>query len=180
MSEYVVTLLVVSGAVAILAWLLGLKRGVFWIAILALNTVLSSLYLSLPKLYAPGVWWPPSSGVNVLLDASICLLIYAVGGGRWVTVWLYSLMLLSVAVNLLFTTGSILGWPPLPSREIYAILLEVISYLALLLILGTAILSRVGARHGHSFTGRIMGALYWAGQALLSHHEPSKALNKRH
>lgn len=166
---------------AIFAVRLGLRRSVLWIAAMAADYILSVGYLYMPKPYIVGGWWPPSSGIAALCDASMCILIYIFGRYRWETAGLYTLMLLSVATNCLYTSGQIIGFPPIPPQDTYGIILEVINYLALLLIFGTAILSRIGAEHGarSDIFGGSMGALHRARQALFAAHEPVNAIRKK-
>ncbi len=177
MSPYHIALL----SAAIVTGLISrdLRRAWLWIGALALSFIVSVAYLYAPKPFIFGGWWPPASGVAALCDISVALAIYTWGRRRWETVGLYALMLLSVAVNALYTTGQIFGWPPIPPHEVYAIILELINYAALLLIAGTAILSRIGAVHGRSFAGRLMASLYSARSALRKEHRPSEALRKR-
>ncbi len=158
---------------------LDLRRAWLWIGALALSFIASVVYLYLPKPYVFGGWWPPASGIAAICDMFVCTAIYVWQKRQWET-WLYYLVLFSVLVNVLYTTGQIFGWPPIPSHEAYAIGLEVINYAALLLIGGTAIVSRVGANHhGRNFASRALAGLYMAREALRKEHRPSEALRRR-
>lgn len=182
MSVYDWYLAIAALVTAVVAWRLHLKRSLLWIAWLAADFALSLGYMYLPKPQGPGIWWPPDSGVNMMLDATVAVMIWVYGKRQWETssrsISLFNLMRFSVAVNLIYTTGEILGQPPIPPHEIYAIILEVINYLALLLICGTAILNGLGER-GHHFSRWPMGSLRWSREALFTRHRPSEVLRKQ-
>lgn len=161
---------------ALISW--RLPRSLLWIASLTASFVVSVTYLNMPKPAEPGLWWPPASGVAAVCDMAVCMVIYAFAKRLWEARLLYSLVLISVAVNLLYTTGILLGWPPVPPHEAYAIILEVINYAALALIFVTGLLSWIGA-NGHPFSHGFVGWLYSARGALNQGHQPSAALRKK-
>jgi len=93
-------------------------------------------------------------------DLAIVLLIQEYGKRRWETRILAPLMRISLAINILYAMGNRLGFPPVPTPEFYAISLELINYLALLLIGGSGILNRIEEGHGYlshlPFMGRVL------------------------
>lgn len=176
MSGYHISLLIVAAVTALIAW--RVPRAKLWIGALAASFVVSVTYLYLvPQGYGPdGSWRAPASLIAGLCDASVAAMIYWFGKRRWETVGLYSLVLLSVAVNLLYATGELFYFPPIPPREVYAIILEIINYAALLLIGGTGILNRIGAGHGIRSSGRVVAGVRMARDALQKESRPSKPL----
>jgi hypothetical protein len=153
-------------------------RALVWIGALAASFTVSVTYLYMPKPYWPGMWWPPASGVAMLCDAAVCVALYVFSRERWEAI-LYGIVLTSVAVNFFYTAGSVAGFPPIPPHEVYAIVLEALNYLALLLIGGTGIMTQIEARNGLSFLDRIGVHLRWLVEALRSEARLSAPLRKR-
>ena len=171
MSIYHLSLMIAALAAGIVSY--KQPRALLWICALAASFVLSVGYLYLPK---PDSWIMPSA-VAATCDALVCATIYIFGKQRWETVWLYRIVLASVAVNVLYTTGATLGYPPIPPQEVYAIILEVINYVALLLIASTGFMGQL-QRNGYSGSRGIVGHLLAAHRALQQAYQPSKALFK--
>lgn len=92
--------------------------------------------------------WLPPSLIAGGCDALVCVAIMMFGQEQWERPWLFRLMLTSVAVNLVYSSGLILGYPPVPDQNTLGIILEIINYLALLLIGGTGLVDRAVAWHG--------------------------------
>jgi hypothetical protein len=142
--EYHVLLLIAVGLAGYAAR--KTPRAWLWIAALAISFVVSVAYLYQAKPGWPGVWWPPHAGIATLCDAAIVVLIFRFGVDRWERVGLRTIMMVSVTINLVQTSAYTLGFPPMMPADTYAILLEVINYLALAMIGGVGILDRKNAR----------------------------------
>jgi hypothetical protein len=150
---------VMAGA-ALLAALAARKtpRAVIWVVSLAASFIVSVGYLrgyqaievsNLSAAYTDGKlvpllrdWLPPSI-VAAACDAVVCVLIWFFGRERWETVWLYGISLAMMGTNLLYASGLIIGFPPIPDRGTLGSILEAMNLAALLLIGGTGILDRV-------------------------------------
>lgn len=166
-------------------------RAWLWIGGLAGSFVVSVAYLryyesielaNLSAITMPGAFrefpyvnlstdWLPPSIIAGATDVLLCACIRVFGQERWETVWFFRLMLASVAVNLVYSSGLILGFPPVPDQDTLGIILEIINYLALLLIGGTGLLDRVGASHGNVRTfGSVRSFLHSLSSVL---HKPS-------
>jgi len=175
MSTYHLALLI---AAVVAGWFARKQpRAWLWIGALALSFIVSVAYLYMPKHYYPGMWWPPASLVAAMCDIAVVIAIRELGREKWETRLLFGLMMISVSVNLLYATGTILGFPPIPPHEVYAIILEAINYAALLLIAGTGLLERMGASNGHHTTRGLMARFLAFGRFL---HEKDRqcALSK--
>lgn len=191
MSAYHIAL----GIAALVALALAYKtpRAVLWIGLLATSFVVSVAYLrhyeavqahnidmvrSLQFSYAE--WLPPSI-IAAVCDATICIAIRYIGREKWETRWLYGVMLVMVATNLVYASGVILRFPPmLPSQDILGIWLEIVNYLALALIGGTGVLDRLGAGRAElfrSFAG--LRRILVAGRNYLHQPAPSHPFWKR-
>lgn len=149
-------------AVAILAALAARKtpRAVIWVVSLAASFIVSvgylrgyqaleannllAFYTDDPSQIVPLMrdWLPPSI-VAAACDAVVCVLIYFFGRERWETHWLYGISLAMMGTNMLYASGLIIGFPPIPDRGTLGIILEIMNLAALALIGGTGILDRV-------------------------------------
>lgn len=116
--------------------------------------------------------WLPPSIIAAVCDVLVCIALHMFGREAWETKWLYRLMLGSVAVNILYATGVILGFPPIPDQDTLGIILEIINYLALLLIGFTGITDLLKAYHGHSGIGAALARFLETGRAYL--HRPAR------
>lgn len=156
-------------------------RGWLWIGMLAASFIVSLAYLrfyesweeanrlatyfpfeDFPYLALDRNWLPPSI-IAVICDALVCLGIHTWGREKWETSWLYKIVLVSVAVNLLYSMGVILRWPPIPDRNTLGIILEIINYAALALIGGRGIAAWVGVSHGRHRVGGALGRVLETG-----------------
>lgn len=151
-------------AVIAAALSIGTPRATFWIFSLTASFIASVAYFYAPKPWWPGMWWPLHSGVAALCDAAIVTLIYFFGREKWETFGLRGLMLISVSVNMVQTSAYTLGYPPPITHATYATILEVINFLALVLIGGIGLLDRYNASSRHSFLDFARPYLGWAGQ----------------
>lgn len=162
----------VMAAVAVLAAVVARKtpRAVLWVAALAASFIVSVGYLrgyevieanNLLARYADApyvpLWrdWLPPSIIAAACDAVVCILIYRLGQERWERPWLYTITLGMMATNMLYASGLILGFPPVPDRGTLGIILEAMNLAALLLIGGTGILDRV--QHVSGSLGGLVG-----------------------
>lgn len=177
MSIYHISLLIAALAVAAISW--RLNRALLWIGAMAASFIVSVSYLYLaPQGYVGSgidTWLPPASVIAGLCDAAVATSIYVLGKRRW-EIALYTLVVASVLVNATYAAGEMMRWPPIPPREVYAIILEAINYAALLLIGGTAIIQWIG-KHDvrRNLFGRLVGLARLAGNALQKEARPSKA-----
>lgn len=149
-------------------------RAVLWVAALATSFIVSVGYLrgyqalEANNLLAShtgdialyvAIWrdWLPPSLVAGACDAVVCVLIYYFGRERWETLWLYSISLGMMATNLLYSSGLIMGFPPIPDRGTLGSILEAMNIAALLLVGGTGLLDRVQDVAGNigGFVGRV-------------------------
>lgn len=166
------------GAVALVAWAsFRTPRALLWLAALIGSFVVSVGYLrgyeSIEAANMLGVYtadatdfvplgrdWLPPSIIAAACDAVVCALIYVYGRERWETVYLYVICLGMMAVNLVYASGVIFGFPPIPDRDTLGIILEALNYSALLLIGGTGVLNRVSDGDGgiRGAVGRVLRA----------------------
>jgi hypothetical protein len=140
--------------VAVLASAAGLKtpRATFWVFCLTASFVASVAYYYAPKPMWPGMWWPLHSGIAALCDAMIVVLIFFFGKEKWETLGLRGIMLVSVSVNMMQTSAYTLGYPPPVPHALYSSILEVINFLALILLGGIGLLDRYNATPRHRFS----------------------------
>lgn len=127
---------------AIIAGLMAGKtpRAWLWIAAMAASFAVSVTYL-----YLPGPWWLPQPGIAMMCDAVVFLAVREMGRDRWEIYGLGTLLMISVTLSLMQTAARIAGFPPQLPSEVYAIALEIINYLALILIGGVGLLDRIEA-----------------------------------
>lgn len=138
-----------AGAAAValaLSW--RTPRAKLWVGCLAASYLASLGYLYLDK-PSVGVWWPPQSGFVFLCDAAVILAIWHWGQDRWEHIGLRMVMMLSATLDLSQTFGEILGYPPALPQRTFGIALEVINYIALLMIAGVGLFDLIEARHGN-------------------------------
>jgi hypothetical protein len=185
MSLYHVALLVVAVIVAAISY--KTPRAILWICVLAGSFVLSVSYLNGYQAIEVGnvlgayvgesedfvplerEWLPPSL-IAAASDAVAAAIIFAFGRERWETLWLYWMVLGMMAVNLIYSSGVILGFPPVPDQDTLGAILEAINYAALLLIGGTGILDRV--RNGNGGFRGALGRVLDTGRSYL--HTPAR------
>lgn len=178
MQWYHWTLAMAALATAALAARWGLRRGVVWVAWLAADYVVSVGYLYMPKPGGAYLWWAPAAGVGMLCDAAVCVAIYSIATQKW-EVYLYRVVACMAVTNFAYSWCQIVGWPPVPPRDVYGSLLEGLNYLALLLIVGTAALERWGDwLYGLPILGAAGNRLLDARVALRRHYRPSDDLRR--
>jgi len=178
MSEYHAALLIaaiISGGASY-----NVPRAWLWIGCLAASFIVSVAYLyNAPQGYTGGslwAWWPPSSVIAGLCDVAVCLALRAWGVRLWESL-LFTLMLFSVAVNIAYSASILLNWPPIPPQEAYAIILEAINYIALIIIGGTGILKSIGSIDAHSdFFRRIVHSIRVASDTFQKKAPPSQII----
>lgn len=181
MSIYHLSLLLTAIVVGVVSY--KVPRALFYIGLLAGSFIVSVAYLYwAPKGYIGtglDTWMPPASLVAGVCDMLVCLGIWVVAKRRWEMV-LYALMLVSVSTNGLYASGELLGYPPIPSRDIYALILEVINYLALALIGGVGILNRIEAADADKrhVPRSVLGGMARTRDALQKEAYPSKTLRE--
>lgn len=124
--------LLAGAAVAVLALSWHEVRARYWIAAMAVNFTLCTLYQSSGLPHYPFVVG--------LLDAGLCLTIYFVGAYRW-EMALYRIFQGSVLVSILRFSDLI------ETQYQYVTALEIVNWLALLVIGGTAIAQRSASDH---------------------------------
>ena len=168
-------------------------RAWLWVALLAASFIVSVGYLrgyealeanNLLAFYTDRMWlltplfrdWLPPSIVAAACDAVVCILIYRMGVERWERVWLYGISLAMMGTNLLYASGLIMGFSPIPDRGTLGIILEVMNLAALVLIGGTGILDRV--QHGRSGIGGLVGRILHVGHSYL--RAPAKRSTRGH
>lgn len=119
----------------------GQIRAMVWLAVGAGTFLASSLYwragLPHPELFAG------------MLDASVCLAIYFAGRHRW-EMWVWRFFQVMLLVNILHLAGTI-GIFYNTGQIPYAITLEVMNWLIILLIAGTCALQRIGYDYGGAY-----------------------------
>jgi hypothetical protein len=174
---------VMAGA-AIAAALVARKtpRAALWVVAFAASFIVSVGYLrgyesleanNLLAFYTDRTWdliplfrdWLPPSIVAAACDAIVCILIYRMGRERWERLWLYGIALAMMGTNLLYASGLVMGFPPIPDRGTLGIILEVMNLAALGLIGGTGILDRV--QHGRGGIGGLVGRVFHVGYSYL-------------
>lgn len=165
MQWYHFALLGAALAVALISY--RTPRAVLWVSLLVASGVVSWGYLRGYEALEAGnvlgaymadssgfvpleVEWLPPSIVAFGCDAAVWAVIMAFGRERWETFWLSSLVIAMAALNFIYSSGAILGFPPIPDRDTFGALLEIVNYAALALIGGTGILDRVGYGNGDS------------------------------
>jgi len=125
-------------------------RGQLWIAAGALSYAVSTVA------WRSGM--PMAEIPTALCDAAICLAIYFVAKYRW-ELWIWRVFQISFAVSVLYLATN-LGLASRIDHEMYATTLEVLNWVTLLIIGGTAALQGFSARGVASGSrGVIRGAL---------------------
>ncbi len=134
-------------------------RALIWILGAALDYTVSVVY------WRTGL--PYAEAVAGMCDATLCLCLYFGARERWELV-IYRLFQVSLAVNIFFLAGN-LGIIPMVSQDTYASILELLNWLALLLIGGVGVAQWVGAPSvaARRSTGRL-------GRAVRSLRSPRK------
>jgi hypothetical protein len=109
------------------------RRGMAWLVVGAASYVSATLAwrLSLPM----------AEVITALGDAAVCLGVYFAGRYRW-EMWIWRLFQVSVGISTLYLAAQ-LGIVSRIDHEVYAILLEVVNWLVLLSIGGSAALQWV-------------------------------------
>lgn len=115
-----------------------LPRSSMWIAIMAGNFILCTVYAR------SGLSYPPA--FTLALDTLTCLAIDYYAREKW-ELRLFNIYQISVLISVLRLFGIV------DSKYIYVLSLELCNWLALLLIGGTAVLDRI-RRHDHSIRHR--------------------------
>lgn len=149
MSIWNLSLLV--GALVAAAFSLHNPRALLWIFAAAVDYTVSVVY------WRTGL--PYAEFVAGMCDATVALSLYFLAHERWELV-VYRLFQISLAVNIFFLAGN-LGILPMVSQDTYATILEILNWLALLLIGGIGVAQWVGApiAAAHRPAGRVDRAL---------------------
>lgn len=179
-----------AGAVA-LAALAAYKRprALLWIGLLIASYLVSvgylygyeaieaanvlSVYTAEGSAYVPLArdWLPPSI-IAAMCDIAAAAVIRFAGRERWEVRWLAGGVFLMAALNIVYSSGVIFGFPPVPEQWVLGVALEAINLLALLLIVtgGTRIVDWINERMG---AGSGLGRLF--GRSLAYLRTPAKA-----
>lgn len=173
MSGYEQALLIGFAVAALVASVCGNRRAVMWIIVAGAVYALTELYartFGQTTFVVSTFRWdfhvPTSPLVSGLFDAGICLAVYFFGRFRWELSVVWRLFQISLGVNLYYLASlAHLPFVPELSHNDFAAILEIINWLALLFIGGTAILLRTGAadafaRGPWSSLRRSLAALY--------------------
>lgn len=150
MEWYHLTLLaLVLGALA-LAW--RVPRAALWIGGAVASYVVSVGYFR----WSAGVefWVPNGAVVAFLCDALLFLLIREFHRFSYEFHGLGVICLIMATLNLLYFSAQVLGAPPLPPHDVYAILLELLNVAYLACIGGAGLVERLGRRAGSRHTVR--------------------------
>lgn len=131
MSIYQLSLLVGAAVAALVAW--GNWRAIGWLAALQISIAVSVAY------WKSGL--PYGEAVAGGCDAAVCLGIYFFGKYLW-EMWVWRLAQLMLLVNLCYLAGNV-GIFYNIDHDVYSSILEVINWIAIASIGGTAILNRV-------------------------------------
>lgn len=118
-----------GGAVITMILSTRLNRAALWIFAGGVSFILSTAYAR------HGLPYPPFA--TMMCDAGVCLAIYFLADRQW-EIWLFRIFQASVLVSLCYLTGLI------GPHYWYITILEVLNWLALVLIAGTAILQFKG------------------------------------
>lgn len=148
MNEFQAALLLGALVTAALAY--RVPRAVLWIGVGAACFAITTAWARY------GLPYPPA--FTAACDAAVCLLIYFFGKRRW-EMRLWNLFQCSVMVSILYLAG-IIG-----PKWAYVAALELVNWLALLLIAGTAITARAG-ENGNAFSLRPLHRFSVAHRAL--------------
>lgn len=103
--------------------------------------------------------WLPPSAIAAFLDLALAFLLHRFGKERWETFYLFHGVLLMALANLLFFTGTVLGFPPLPTQRVLGITLEAINIGLFFTIFGTGLTDLLGAANGYRGARGLMGWL---------------------
>lgn len=153
MSQYEIALLIGYAAAALVAIICDNKRALGWIMLAGGVYVITELYArtfgQTTFVVATNRWdffVPTGPLVSGLFDAGICLAVYFFGRYRWELSVVWRLFQASLGFNIWYL-AALAHVPLVPSlaHNDYAGILEIINWLALLFIGGTAILLRTGA-----------------------------------
>lgn len=117
-------------------------RAILWILMLAASFTASVSFAFFVRSNDLGF---PHTGVTMLCDIVVFLSIREFGKERWETRLLAPLVSFSAAVSLIYTTLTIFPIYGTPPQLLYAITLEVINYIALLIIGGVGLLNLIKA-----------------------------------
>jgi len=115
--------------------------------------------------------WLPPSAIAAFMDMSAAFLIHRFGRERWETQYLFIGCLVMMGANLLFFTGVVMGFPPLPPQRLLGIILDAINVALVFTIAGTGAADILGASYGRYNSSRLMGWFLETRNAL---HKPYK------
>lgn len=138
MDQFQTALLI--GAIVVAAVNFKQPRALAWIAVGALNFILTDLY------FYHAIPWLPHPFVTGVADAFLVILLATFGVHRWERFVRYAF-----ALSVLLSMAYLLGW--IPDRTSYAIGLEGCNWLALLIMFGTGVLRLADARADRGFVG---------------------------
>jgi hypothetical protein len=154
-NVYQVALAVFAAVVVVVTW--NLPRSVFWISLGALSFIASTAWARYD--------FPMEPFFTAVCDAAVCLAIFFLAQLKW-ELMLFRLFQASVLISLTYY-GLTVFWPSVASHYVYVTLLEIINWLALLLIFGTGIIQSAGV-HGDAAISGWDRSVRWAERTLLA------------
>jgi len=113
-----------------------LPRAWLWLACGAASFVVSTAYARYGLPHAPAF--------TLACDSAVCLAVYFFGVEKWEISGIYRIFQLSVLISLFRLSNIIVD------QWVYIVALEILNWVALLLIGATSILDRARANEGHS------------------------------
>lgn len=137
MSDYELYMLMVGTACFVLSLVAGNQRGMVWIAAICCDLIVSTWY------WRAGL--PFADAVTGTLDFSVCAAIYCFGRHQWeLHIWLlFQLSMLASIAD----AGSVLFAGAGIDHDAYSAVLELINYLAFILIGGVSSYALAGRRN---------------------------------
>jgi len=127
-----------------------LPRAVVWICAAAASFAVSALY--------EGAGLPYAAAFTLCCDAAVCYAVYSWASEEW-ELWLFNLFRASVLISIMHLLGLVGG------HYVYVAALDVVNWLVLIVISGTAILDMAG-HHGNNTRSRWVADIRGAWRAL--------------
>lgn len=148
MSIYQTAILILALIAILVSW--GNWRAIGWLVAGQVSIAVSVAYWK--------TGWPYGELIAGLCDASVCLMIYALGRYRW-EMALWRLFQTMVLVNLIYLSSR-LGLIPAIDHDAYSSVLEILNVVIIFLAGGSAALQRInGSGRAFSPWHRVRGAV---------------------
>lgn len=142
-----------AGAIVTVIVSTNVNRAALWVFLAGASFIVSTAYARAELPFPPFF--------TMMADATVCLVIYFLASRQW-EVWLFRAFQASVLISLLYLVGFI------GPHYWYIAALELVNWIALILISGTAFLQWMGSGHEMGSRGRWAGRIRRARDACFS------------